>query len=224
MGKLLNLMKKKKFVVVVSLPKNDLDLATTSASCGCDAIKIHTQVVHKASNTHFGSWKEEKSIISKIIKSVKCPVGMVPGAPETLNPDEIEDAAKAGIDFIDSYDFDMPAWMLKSKRVSKMVAVGEHFQISDIKALEEMGADMIEASIINSNFYGQKLTVRNLENYHRLVKATKLPVVVPSQKNLSPHDLDQLKSIGIRGVILGVIVLGKTQESFKKNLPDYIKG
>ncbi len=221
MNKLSGVLTKNKFLITVSLPKNDAALAVAAEESGADAIKVHTNVVHKASGTRFGTWEEEKTAIKQIIASVKCPVGLMPGAKLTVSPEELKEAYELGIDFIDIYDFDMPAWMLRSEP-AKMVALGSDFSIERAKSLGTLGADYIEASIVPSDFYRDPLTVRDLENYTALAAAVKQPVLVPSQKLLKPEHVEIFKKAGVKGIILGTISIGGTPESFREKLPRFI--
>lgn len=221
MSRLIELMDDKDFLIIVSLPRHDLELAKVAYACGADALKVHINVEHKASGTTFGSWPEEKKVIESIVQAVDCPVGIMPGAQTTATEDELYDAARCGIDFLDIYDSDMPVWMLSSK-MAKMVAIGPGFSLSDVQSLENLDADMLEASIIPSTQYRQPLTVKDLEMYHSIVVISELPVFVPSQKRIEPSDLVVLRDMGVQGVILGAVSIGDTLESFRERLPLYI--
>ena len=47
-----------KFVLLVSLTRNDPHLARIALENGADAIKVHLNCAHFASGTNFGSWEE----------------------------------------------------------------------------------------------------------------------------------------------------------------------
>ena len=222
MTKISALFSQKDFLVIVSLPQNDFELALVAFSCAPDAIKVHLNVEHKASGTRFGGWAEEKNTIDQILRAATCPVGLMPGAETMITASELEAAQSAGIDFIDIYDFHMPPWMLNFP-ITKMIAVGSGYCFRDVKLLETLGADMIEASIVPSADYRQPLTVKDLEAYRLIVESTALPVVVPSQKKIEPSDIALLKQVGVKGVILGTISLGDTPESFQQQLPQFVQ-
>ncbi|HAR62182.1 MAG: hypothetical protein DKM50_03385 [Candidatus Margulisiibacteriota bacterium] len=224
MGRLTEVLKQKGFVIVVSLPRNDKDLAKAAFECGADAIKVHINVEHKASGTRFGSWSEEKETILDIIASVDCPVGLMPGATITPTYYELQEASDCGVDFIDIYDYDMPLWMLSLQKIGKMIAVGSNYTLNDVRSLEEIGADFIEASIVPSTSYRQPLTVKDLEIYYTMTQSTSKPILVPSQKKLEPADVPLFKEIGIKGLILGTISLGDSPQSFRERLPLFING
>ena len=212
----------KPFVVIVSLPRNDVELACAAFDHGIDAIKVHTNVHHRASGTYFGTWTEERPIIEKILAFSKGPVGILPGGETTMTPAEMNQAISCGIDFFDIYDFHMPSWMFDLP-IGKMVAVGQGYTLDDVRALDHLGMDYLEASIIPGNAYRQTLVAKDLESYSLLSAATSKPVLVPSQKALRPEDLCMLSRIGIRGVVLGTIAIGDTPQEFLNRLPAFIR-
>ena len=52
-GRLLSLLRQRP-ALAVSLPLNDIALAKAAEEAGADALKIHINVHHDASGTHFG--------------------------------------------------------------------------------------------------------------------------------------------------------------------------
>lgn len=222
MSKLVSLFEEKEFVLLVSPPRNDPELAQAAFYAGADAIKVHVNVHHRASGNHFGTWAEEEPVIRTIVARAPGPVGIMPGAGPVATPAEMKAAAEAGIDFFDIYDAHMPAWML-AVPMARMVAVGHEWLREGVEALADLGMDVLEASVIHPDCYGQPLTVRDLEDYRVLVRSTPKPVIVPSQKALVPSDLVMLRRAGVRGVLLGTISIGDTAASFSERLPAFVK-
>ncbi|MFA5927827.1 MAG: hypothetical protein WC838_00805 [Candidatus Margulisiibacteriota bacterium] len=222
MTSILDLVKQKPLTIIISLPKNDLDLAKAAFECGADAIKVHCNVEHRASGTRFGGWSEERAIIKKIIAAVKCPVGLMPGAGTTLTSAELLAAEQEGISFVDIYDHDMPDWMWRTK-LEKMVAAGHDFSKESILAMAQKGADLIEASIIDPARYGEPLQEEDIANYQKIVQLSGRPIFVPTQKKIQPEELARLKKAGVKGVLLGAIVLGNSVNTFKERIPAFVK-
>lgn len=222
MRKLNQLWSRKPFLLFVSLPVNSPELARIAFDCGADAVKVHTNVHHRASGTHFGTWTEEKKAIEEILSQARGPIGILPGGEVTMSPAEMKDAASLGIDFFDIYDYQMPCWMLEIE-MGKMIAAGEHYCLEGVRTLDNLGMDYLEASIVSPGLYRQPLTVSDLEAYSLIVSTTNKPVVIPSQKKILPGDLAALKRIGTQGVILGTVAIGATPQDFSKNLPAYVQ-
>ncbi len=73
--------------------------------------------------------------------------------------------------------------------------------------------EMCEASIINHEDYGRALSVLDVERYHELAHALRGPVIVPSQKKVTPRDLPALRECGAKGLLIGAIVTGRELDS-----------
>ena len=67
----LDTLNDEKLTLIVSLPKNDVEVARAAIKGGADVIKIHINVEHRASKTKFGSFDEEIEEINKIINEPK---------------------------------------------------------------------------------------------------------------------------------------------------------
>ena len=52
--------------LVVSLPRNDVELATAAANAGANALKVHMNVAHRASGTHFGTYDYVREAASQL--------------------------------------------------------------------------------------------------------------------------------------------------------------
>jgi len=223
MSRLFDSIRTRGFVVVVSPPRNEAAMVAAAFAAGADACKVHLNVTHRASGTRFGSYDEERASIEACIRANDDPgpVGVMPGADVTASRAEMERLFDAGIDFFDVYDHHCPAWML-ALPMCAMVAVGPDHTSDQVRALARLGMDVLEASIVQPDDYGKPLTVRDLERYWLLCQATDHPVVVPSQKRLTPEDLPLLRETGVRGVILGTISLGDSAETIAERLPAFI--
>jgi len=208
-------LKKNKLTLIVSLPENSPELAIVAQEAGADAIKVHLNVHHDASGTHFGTFAEEKESLIKIIKSVNIPVGIMPGADEVATESELEELKNMGFDFLDIYVQHMPGWMSEVDGLAKIVAIGERYDIERLMSLDRFGADAVEASIIPHEQYGKKLTIGDLQDYITIAVGSPLPVIVPTQKKIDPDEVPLIADSGVKGLMIGAIVTGKTPESIK---------
>ncbi|MBI3923057.1 MAG: hypothetical protein HY318_16675 [Armatimonadetes bacterium] len=210
MNRFLHKARKDSLSLIVSLPANSEELARAALSGGAECLKVHIRVHHDASGTHFGSLDEERANLAAILKVAGgVPVGIVAGAETPATPEELRQLAEMGIDFFDLYDFHMPAWMLKTTDMNRVVAVGSDYDVSRLQALEPLGMEMLEAAVVPHDQYGQPLTVRDLSVYRCLAKAVSVPTIVPSQKRILPEEVALLGATGLRAVMIGAIVTGK---------------
>lgn len=217
--KLWNLLEdRKKFALVVSLPANTEALAAAAIEGGADAIKLHLNVEHRASKTKFGTFKAERKRIEAIIKLAgrKVAVGVMPGAKTITTGAELDELGKLGVEFVDCYVEDYPAALLGHHfRLRTMLALGPDYRFEEIRGMASLGVEAVEASIVDPKGYGLPLTTADLMRYRAIASATKLPLVVPTQRAIKPDDVSLLAWCGARGIIIGAIVTGKQPASVK---------
>lgn len=209
--------------LLVSLPANSLDLAKAAIAGGAEGLKVHINLHHAAADFGFGPWEQEAPAIERICE-MGVPVGMVPGTAECIcTTAEFHSIANAGIDFVDAYLADMPAWMLdNAEDVHIMAAVSA----SDLppsgfpEGLQNLSqVRMVEASILQHDDYGKPLCVRDLKNYAYLTDLMQLvnvPVIVPTQRAIRPDEVASLHKVGVRGILIGAIVTGSDPASIEK--------
>jgi hypothetical protein len=203
----------------VSLPRNELALAEAALGAGADGLKVHLNVVHHASGTYFGPWAEEGPVIRQILV-LGGPVGMVPGAGASMiTPAEAREIAAAGIDFFDAYLQDIPGWLPEAVPETSIMAA---FGAGDAAGGWDLGplagrCQLLEASIVPSDVYGTPLEAEDLAAYRAIcARYPDLPAIVPSQRALAPDQVPALLETGVRGVLIGAIVTGKTAAGIER--------
>jgi hypothetical protein len=200
----------------MSLPVNDPALARAALAGGADILKVHIRVHHAASGTRFGTLEEERTRLQAIIDLFPGPVGIVAGAEEPATPKEMGDLRLMGIDFFDLYATHMPAWMWHVMDMGKVVALESSYTVHQAIALENLGADMLEAAIIPHDGYGKPLTVADLAAYRDLHDTVDVPIIVPTQRAIKPEEASLLTGdCGIEGLMIGAIVTGTTPQEIE---------
>lgn len=198
-----------RFSLIVSLPHNTVELALAAAESGADALKVHLNVHHHASGTEFGPWDVERAQITQIVRRVGVPVGVVPGAKIIAADEELAEMARLGIDFWDTFVHHALTRLLDRRDMGCMMAVNYQFPLERVHLVAQLGARVIESSIVPSEEYGTPLTARDLINYAVIAEhAGPTPVVIPSQRKMVPSDVPHLKNTGARGLVIGAIVTG----------------
>ena len=209
--------------LIVSLPKNDIDMAVAAADAGAAALKVHMNVAHAASGTGFGTYREEVATVKAIIDAVGVPVGLMPGAdPADLpEPGELLELCDYGLDFLDIYAHHMPLWFLDLplKLVPALAAAEDDWEIYRAAGWHNAipgGANrvhMVEASITPKAEYGQPFTYYDLARLKALHDYIDLPLLVPTQKAITPDDARKIVDAGIGAVMIGAVVTGTTADS-----------
>ena len=216
---LINELNKKKISLIVSLPENNIELAKAALLAGADVLKVHINVEHRASKTRFGSLDEELDTIRKIIsfcKEQNKPIGIVAGGHDKIPMTEIEGILNEGFNFISLYDKHMNPLIL-NKNIYKMVAIDDNYKLEYVKSYDELPIDILECSIMKPETYGDELTVREILQYQSIRSTTRKPIVIPTQRNITPEQALILQVMGINAIMIGAIVTGKTQEDIYRN-------
>jgi hypothetical protein len=220
--------------LIVSLPRNEVELAKAAADAGADAIKVHMNVYHHASGTEFGNFAAEAPRIKDILAAVKCPVGLMPGADPALLPEraELESLQPAGLDFLDIYAHHMPLWFVELP-FRLIIALSSfdgfveppyyttHFVWPPESQKNRFA--MCEASIFPHEEYGEPFTYYDYRRLRVLQEYVDVPVLVPTQKLITTDDAKWLKRTGTGGLMIGAIVTGTTAESIAKATAKYRK-
>lgn len=209
MDKFRQMLKEGRFPLVMSLPRNDPALARAAWENGADVVKIHINVKHHASQTLFGSFEEERVAIEAMLAEAKGPMGIVLGADCCAAERSLPQAVAYGFDFLSLYGHHASPTVLSAAGIIKMIAPDYTWADWEIEGLQETGADILEASVMHPDSYGQPLSGRELIRYRHLVRLSPLPIVVPTQRAVRPDEVCALRACGVSGLMIGAVVTGK---------------
>jgi len=215
-----DVLKKKKFILMVSLPANDMQFLAGAQNAGADAAKVHINMVNHASQTRFGSWTVERQALTWMAENAKIPFGIVPGGEQMAPQEDVEEIAASGFDFWDAYLHHMPAYFLTLPRLGRMVAVDDTYTPDDLRAISHLGVDAVEASLFPKG-YRKEFLGRDLLPIRTVVECTGLPVLVSTQKAIQPSQVELLARIGVKGLIIGHVVTGSTLEGMAEAARKY---
>lgn len=201
-----------RFPLVMSLPANDPRLAEAAWDNGADVVKVHVNVHHRASQNLFGGFEEQRGALDAMLSCARGPMGIVLGADCDTAERALGDAVSHGFDFLSLYGHHCAPSVLACKDISKMLAPDHTWQDWEIEALEEAGADILEASVMRPDSYGQPLSARELIRYRHLSRLSGLPMVVPTQRAIRPDQVRALRESGAAGIMIGAVVTGDDAE------------
>lgn len=194
--------------LIVSLPRNDPHMAQAAEAAGADAIKVHVNVTHHATQITFGTLEEERAALERVLGAVKIPVGLVPGEDLALSSETLSAIEAMGFALIDGYSHTLPAW-IRGGRMDLWAAIDPTYSAAEISALARLPwVDAVEAAIIPTAAYGQLLSTRDLARYRDLAGMLSKPFVVPSQRKLRVQDVPSLLSVGVKNIMIGAVVTG----------------
>jgi len=205
-------------VLIASMPVNDPQLVRACLEGGADVIKVHINLKHRASANQIGSLAEERSALQEILTLARdVPCGIVPAAsPEDVKAEEMAELVEMGFDFLSLYLRDAPVSVLPPSNVmERMLALSSEDPLEMAASLDALDMQVLEASIMYKESYGQPLTYRDLAQYRHLRQQSSLPLVIPSQHAFAPAALADLADIGAEAVMIGTIVAGTTPQSWR---------
>lgn len=212
MNDFIQMLHKKPMTLIMSLPKNDVVLCNRAFDAGADVVKVHCNLSHHASNTGFEGFGTYVDIFTQMLSEAKGPMGLVLGAEPGDVRRDMPEAAKLTFDFFSLYAHHVPPTLLGFPQ-ALMAACGHGYALEEAACLEQCGAQALEASVIPHEGYGQPLNLRDVMGYRMLCQATRLPVVVPTQREITPEDVPYLRDAGVKAIMIGAIVTGRETES-----------
>lgn len=197
---------RKKMPIIVSLPENDIDLAKAAIDAGADALKVHINVSHRASGNKFHDVDYYKETFEEIRELYNGPFGIVlsDNLPQVDEVD-LKELKQIGFTYFSLYAKDITTKLLLQNELEKTIALDSSFNPNDTSVLESFNLEVLELSVVNSKNYGKPLSFEDLILYENYRRNTDLPLMIPSQKKMKPHDLKILRNIGIDSVMLGEI-------------------
>lgn len=213
--------------LIVSLPDNTPEHALAAQRGGADSVKLHLNVNHRASGTSFGGFAKERPRIQAVLDEVTLTVGLMPGADRIPEPAEMTELSEMGISFIDIYFQNMPMWLARFPSFNKIPAFdfqsaeNAAYQVSLLNQRDIADMTMLELSLVHPNEYGSPLTLADVARYRSFIDASGLPVIVPTQKRITPDDVETLGRIGCAGLMIGSVVTGNDPEGVESTTAEF---
>jgi hypothetical protein len=205
------------FTLMVSLPKNSPEMARAAVQAGAQCLKVHINCHHFASDTRFGSWREEQSAIQEIKSAIgEVPLGLVTGETTQPGPVDLEEIAEFGFDFWDLFCRYTPPEFLELPEMGRMVAIDNTWQPWLVQSLHGLGVHVIEASIIPRDGYRGELSLEDVCRYERLARSSPMPILIPTQRAVKPEQVRYLRRAGAAGITIGAVVTGLGPDSLKE--------
>ena len=214
MNEFTKLFEKRRPVLIMSLPANDPALCRAAFEEGADVVKVHINVEHRASGTHFGRLAQEGQALRQMLSEAKGPMGLVPGASLEAVRMDIQEASEMGFAFFSTYIHHMPVLETPVPQ-AWMAACDGSYELWEIERLEQAGAQVLEASVMPGAEYGQPLSMRDVVRYSAIAAHTSLPMVIPTHRFIRPQELPALRDAGMKGIMIGAVVTGRTEESIR---------
>ncbi|MFD2649642.1 hypothetical protein ACFSX5_17785 [Devosia albogilva] len=210
------------FPVIVSLARHDLELAKAALDGGATAIKTHLNAYHRATGTTFGSFAEERPFFEELAK-LGCPLLVMAGQETVPSAEEMDALHDLGFEGFNVYVDHLQPHLLRSK-LRPMPALASTSSPEDVAKIAAIPGCIIEASIMPFERYRTPMTPADLDRYAAIVAAVDVPVIVPSQLQLTPADGKALRDAGIAAVLMGAIVTGDSPDTMRASVEAMVRG
>lgn len=211
------------FNLVVSCPVNDYDFVKAAWENGADAVKVHLNVNHHASGTGFKTLKEEYDFVERILSESPVPVGVVVGGSVADVAKDFSNVLEENFDFLSLYGHHATTQVLEQNKITKMIACDYSYTSSDIQALEKLGVEILEVSIMHQDDYGTSLTIKDLARYKHINNLVNIPTLIPTQKKIETSDLKSIRDVGFNGIMIGAVVTTKDFDTYVETIRSFRK-
>jgi hypothetical protein len=209
------------FPILVSLPRNDIELARAALDAGADGIKVHLNAHHHASGTNFGDFASERKFLETLARLPTSKLIMI-GQEKLPSDEELLALSQMGFEGFNLYLKHAEPRLFASP-LRPILALEHGYQLENIHQITAHPNAWIEASIVNSRDYGTHLTADDLSHYLDISAHSKRPVIIPTQKKVALSDLSKLKEAGASALLIGVIVMGSTTDTVAKTITSFVK-
>ena len=98
-----------------------------------------------------------------------------------------------GIDFWDLFCRYTPPEYMDLPNLGRMVAIDSSWEPWLVESLHALGVNVIESSIIPRDLYRTPLNLEDVARYRRLAQSSAMPILIPTQKDIRPHQVGSLK-------------------------------
>lgn len=221
MKSLKRLLQDSNLTLIYSLPLNDKRLAEAALLGGADVLKVHINVSHRASGTKFGTLEEERYSLEEILRLAgDRPVGIVPKGEGIVTAEDLIPLREMGFSFVSAYAHHLAPEVLAFPGLEIMVAPDYTYSLDELRHWQAWGVDVLEASVIEPSGYGEPLNLRDVGTYARFAELG-LPVVVPTQRKITPLNVPLLVKAGVKGLMLGAVVTGKEPEQVRSVMQEF---
>ncbi len=193
--------------LIVSLPRNEVELAKAAREAGADLLKVHVNVRHLASGTDFGSLAHERDRLMDIL-AVGLPTGLVPGEETMVAPKEMPQIRAMGFAFLDAFVDVMPSYLYDAG-LPVVPALPHSIDPRYLNQARDLPGEWVEAAVVPREGYGQPPTPEDFAALRTAAEVTAKRLIVPTQRRVAPTDLPRYFEIpAVAAVTIGAIVTG----------------
>lgn len=198
------------------LPQNSNEYASVAAQAGADAIMLGIDKTDTSLPGLFGSFDLMEDSIDSILSAASVPVGISIGDSRPLIEENWERIVSKPFSFVNMYAHHMPPFVLEDSRVDKLVSIGPGYMLEQVKSISETdGVTALEAAIVAPQGRNHIFSALDLATLGVLASLSAKPLLMRTQKKMSPRDVRSVMRLGLKGVSLDAAVLEPGIEAYR---------
>lgn len=209
----------KKYSFIASLPKNSTSLAVKAEEAGVDAVLLNVDGEDTGYPGHYGSYDLHDVYINDVISTVKVPCGLFIGGAKQVSEAYWERIMSSNFSFVEMYAHQMPLSILSDPRVKKIVSVSAGYVIEQVRQISLVeGVEAIDAATVPNQLRGTPFSVFDYATVGLLASLSQKPLLLRTQKVMTPADISKVIGIGVKGLIVDPCILSGTDEAYRHEL------
>lgn len=209
-----------KFLIFGDLHANLSPFALACEEAGADSIVLHLN--ENSAQGRFGGLEIEEDSIKDCLSVLKIPTGIAIGDSRPLVKDEWEMCVSLGFSFVNMFAHQLPTFVWKDSRISKLVSIGPGYILEQVKSLSEFeGVTGVLASLTPTQGYGLSMTLFDVATLKLITSLAKKPVLYPTQRAIRPEDISTLREQGCKGLLVSNSIYGPTPETCKEVMASF---
>jgi hypothetical protein len=205
--------------VIADLPNNSTALAVQAEEAGVDAVLLNIDGDEGARPSQYGSYDLHDTYINDVISTVSVPCGILIGGARVLTEEYWERVMSSQFSFVEMYAHQMPLFVLADGRVRKIAAISTGYILEQVKQISQMdGVEAIDSATVPSQGRGTPFNVLDYATVGLVTNLSSRPVLLRTQKRLTPADISKILRLGVKGFVVDPCVLSGTEEVYKEEL------
>lgn len=216
-----HLLNSERFLIFGDLHLNSKELAIACEEAGVDAVVFHLNQ-DLGGGVRFAGLEIEEDSIRDSLSTLKVPAGIAIGDTRVLHTEDWEAIAGMGFSFVNMFAHQLPILVWEDPRIAKVVSIGPGYILEQVKALSELeSVSAIVAALTPNQGTGQPFTMLDGTTLKLITTLSCKPVFVPTQRFISPRDLNSIRKMGCKGLLITTTVYGDTPQSCKESISNY---
>jgi hypothetical protein len=204
------------FLLLAEVPATNGALVKASIDAGADAILL---TVDGDGSDLVGPARD--GFVAMVEAAGKVPVGLSFNSDSTLSVDAIEDLADAKLDFVAAAPQQSPARLMRLKKFGRVMRVRANTSASLIRALGDLSIDIIAVAPARSRRGASTLTLYDLMQYRQVIEFGRHPALLVAEQTIDSTALQDLRDIGVLGLVLPASFLGESAETVTATISEY---